>query len=136
MVDRQGAIDFRYAFYMWQRNNADCEYHGLQGHKSAGGCNRNRFLMMVGSHSPRYQQQWVASTKEEVNKVVLRPLASKHSMENDIQRQKFNNLKVAEIATMYMDDSKTKHPICFKTEQAREQFAAVLHFLTSIELNN
>lgn len=82
--------------------------------------------MMSGSTSPGYQQQLAASIKEVVNKGVLRPLVSKYLMGNGIQRQQSKDLEVVDIAAMYMDDGKARHPACFTMEQARDQFAAVL----------
>ena len=36
--------------------------------------------------------------------------------------------QLAELAAMYVDDGKSRHPACFSAEQADEQFAAMLRF--------
>ena len=126
---KQSAFDLKDAFYMWPRQQVYCNYQGLRGPASAPGVYRYRYLPMGVSDCPGYQQQWAGAIKWVVNEQVLLPLCKEQLLENGMSQEEVGVQSRAEIAAMYMDDGKVRHPACFTLEQANRQFEAVLGFL-------
>ena len=126
--DWQSAFDFKDAFYMWPREQRFCDYQGLRGPRASPGIYRNRSLLMGGRDCPELQQGWANSIKEVVNRLVLLPLGRAQLISNGMTERQVLLMDMPEIAAMYVDDGKLRHPAAFTLEQAERQFAAVLAF--------
>ena len=87
-------------------------------------------MSMGVQDSPGYQQDWAEGIKWVVNDKVLLPLCRKHLRDNGFEERVILEMDSAGIAAFYMDDACVRSAKCFTLEQAHEQFAAVLAFLT------
>ena len=126
--DWQSAFDFSDAFYMWAREQRFCDYQGIRGPKASPGVYRYRFLLMGSHDCPGLQQGWANSIKEVVNRLVLLPLGRAQLIANGVSEREVLDMDMPEIAAMYVDDGKLRHPAAFTLQQAQQQFAAVLAF--------
>ena len=69
---------------------------------------------MGGHDCPGLQQGWANSIKEVVNRLVLLPLGRAQLIANGMsEHQEVLEMDMPEIAAMYVDDGKLRHPAAF-----------------------
>jgi len=118
-------LDLKDAFLLWPRAQHCCDLLGIQGPPQRAEYFRYRFSAMGVSDSAAIQSKWALILQRMLNDCALGPVLRR-------QREAApDRLSTAEacVAGFYVDDAHDVHSSEYTTEEAGEQFKALVDFL-------